>query len=208
MPFGNFIHPDLFAFFQKLDRSQFIDNEYKELAGYDTPLPIGFEQTISQPTLVLQMTTALDLTKECRVLEIGTGSGYQTAFLAEFAKEVYTVERITALSEQAEERLKILGYRNIHFKIDDGSDGWPEFAPYDRIIVTAAARKVPELLIKQLKPDGKMLIPVGEKGSQDLLFIEKETDGSVNTTILEKVIFVELKGDYGWEEGSSSLSSP
>ena len=201
--------PELNAFFQKLNRSQFIDNEYKELAAYDTPLPIGFEQTISQPTLVLQMTAALDVNKETRVLEIGTGSGYQTAFLAEFAKEVYTVERIAALSEKAEERLKNLGYRNIHFAINDGSNGWPKFAPYDRIMVTAAARNVPEPLLKQLKPRGKMLIPVGEKGSQNLLFLEKESTGSVNQTILEKVVFVELKGDYGWEDGSSSsLRSP
>lgn len=207
MPFSHSFRPDLYAFFQKLDRSQFIDNEYKQLAAYDTPLPIGFEQTISQPTLVLQMTTALDINQESRVLEIGTGSGYQTAFLAEFAKEVYTVERIAALSRKAEERLNILGYRNIFFQIDDGSDGWPEYAPYDRIIVTAAAREVPEPLLNQLKAGGKMLIPVGVRSSQDLLLLEKELTGSVNSTLLEKVIFVELKGDYGWEEGSSSLRS-
>jgi protein-L-isoaspartate(D-aspartate) O-methyltransferase len=201
-------HPELYAFFQKLDRSNFIDNEYKQLAEYDTPLPIGFEQTISQPTLVLQMTETLNLNKESRVLEIGTGSGYQTAFLAEFAKEVYTVERIAALSRKAEERLKLLGYGNIHFSVDNGSNGWAEFAPYDRIIVTAAAREVPDPLLEQLQPGGKLLIPVGEKGCQNLLLIEKDTTGSTETTILEKVIFVELKGDYGWENGPSFSPSP
>lgn len=200
-------HPELYNFFQKLDRSNFIDTEYKQLAEYDTPLPIGFEQTISQPTLVLQMTEILNLNKHNRVLEIGTGSGYQTAFLAEFAKEVYTVERIAALSRKAEERLKLLGYRNIHFLIDNGSNGWADYAPYDRIIVTAAARKIPDPLLEQLEPGGKLLIPVGEKGRQDLLLLQKELNGSVNTTVLEKVIFVELKGDYGWEDSPSSFSS-
>lgn len=189
---------ELYRFFQNLDRSYFIDNEYKELAGYDTPLPIGFEQTISQPTLVLQMTAFLSLNKEYQVLEIGTGSGYQTAFLAEFAQKVFTVERIAALSHHAEARLKKLGFINISFKIDDGSNGWAEFAPYDRIIVTAAARKVPDQLPEQLKPGGLMLIPVGEKGQQDLLLLEKNPAGSVNIKSLEKVTFVELKGEYGW----------
>lgn len=208
MPFIPHYHQELHDFFHQLDRSYFIGNEYKQLAGYDTPLPIGFEQTISQPTLVLQMTAALNLDKECRILEIGTGSGYQTAFLAEFAKEVYTVERIAALSRKAEERLKTLGYGNIHFMIDDGSNGWAEFAPYDRIMVTAAARKIPEPLLEQLKPGGIMVIPIGEKGRQDLLRIAKDITGSMNTTILDKVIFVELKGDYGWEGAPSSFCSP
>lgn len=208
MPFIPLDYPELYAFFQKLDRSYFIDNEYKQLAEYDTPLPIGFEQTISQPTLVMQMTAALKLSREHRILEIGTGTGYQTAFLAKFANEVYTVERIAALSRKAEERLKKLGYGNIYFTVDNGSNGWVEFAPYDRIMVTAAARKVPGPLLEQLKPGGIMLIPVGEKGRQDLLLIEKDTTGSTKTTILEKVTFVELKGDYGWEDGSFSSPSP
>jgi protein-L-isoaspartate(D-aspartate) O-methyltransferase len=192
-------YQDLLLFFQNLDRSFFIDNEYKELAGYDTPLPIGFEQTISQPTLVLQMTAALNLNKGLKVLEIGTGSGYQTVFLAEFAGEIYTVEKIAALSQKAEERLKSLGYQNISFKEGNGSEGWPEYAPYDRIIVTAAARKVPEPLSEQLKPGGLMLIPVGEKGQQDLLLLAKDESGLINTESLGKVVFVELKGEYGWD---------
>ena len=189
---------NLYDFFQNLDRSRFIDNEYQDLAGYDTPLPIGFEQTISQPTLVLQMTARLNLDRDLRVLEIGTGSGYQTAFLAEFAGEVYTVERIEALSEKARERLTTLGYRNIHFKIDNGSNGWPEFAPYDRIIVTAAAGQIPDPLVKQLSPGGIMLIPVGKPGGQDLTLIAKDNTGSMLTQSLGKVTFVELQGEYGW----------
>jgi protein-L-isoaspartate(D-aspartate) O-methyltransferase len=198
-------YQDLLRFFQNLDRSFFIDNEYKELAGYDTPLPIGFEQTISQPTLVLQMTAALNLNKSLKVLEIGTGSGYQTAFLAEFAGEVHTVEKIAALSRKAEERLKELGYNNINFIEGNGSEGRPENAPYDRIIVTAAARRIPEPLSEQLKPGGLMLIPVGERGQQELLLLTKAESGLVKTESLGKVVFVELKGDYGWE--NSQLES-
>ncbi|HEX3045439.1 MAG TPA: protein-L-isoaspartate(D-aspartate) O-methyltransferase [Bacillota bacterium] len=193
-------YSDLNFFFQNLDRSFFLDGEYQRLAGYDRPLPIGYEQTISQPTLVLQMTAYLNLTKNLKVLEIGTGSGYQTAFLAEFAGEVYTVERIAPLAEKARERLEKLGYRNIFFKVDNGSVGWEEFASYDRIIVTAAAGKLPEPLLVQLNPGGLLLIPVGERGCQDLLLLKKDESGLVIEESLGKVTFVELKGDYGWEK--------
>jgi len=189
----------LYEFFKKLDRSIFIDGEYKEYAHYDSALPIGHGQTISQPTLVYSMTAQLELDKDCRVLEIGTGSGYQTAFLAEFAKEVYTVERIEELSLRAQERLKALGYGNIRYKIGDGSEGWKEYAPFDRIIVTAAAGKIPDPLVEQLAPGGRMIIPVGNKGLQQLLLICKDDKGNVNTKHLENVIFVELKGKYGWD---------
>jgi protein-L-isoaspartate(D-aspartate) O-methyltransferase len=185
-------------FFLGLDRSLFLETEYKEFAGRDRPLPIGYGQTISQPSLVCQMTKLLDLHNGSKVLEIGTGSGYQTAFLAEFAAEVYTVERIAKLSVEAQDRLAKLGYENVQFKIDDGSEGWQEFAPYDRIIVTAGARKVPELLVKQLKPDGRMLIPVGKQMEQELLLIKKDQLGRVSQESVDRVIFVELKGGYGW----------
>ena len=187
------------VFFKRLDRSLFIDNEYKELADRDRPLPIGYGQTISQPTLVYQMTNLLDLNKNLTVLEIGTGSGYQTIFLAEFAAEVYTVERIAELSVKARERLAGLGYTNVRFKVGDGSVGWNEFAPYDRIIVTAGAGKIPEPLIDQLKVEGKMLIPVGGKGIQDLVLIQKDQMGKVNEELVDQVVFVELKGDFGWK---------
>ncbi|MCL6588953.1 MAG: protein-L-isoaspartate(D-aspartate) O-methyltransferase [Firmicutes bacterium] len=203
MPLASTNYQDLYGFFQNLDRSFFLEGQYRDMAGYDTPLPIGYEQTISQPTLVLQMTAYLNLAKDMKVLEIGTGSGYQTAFLAEFANEVYTVERIAPLGEKARERLEKLGYRNIHFKIDNGSNGWAEYAPYDRIIVTAAAGKVPDPLLEQLKPGGMMLIPVGEQGCQDLLLLKKDESGLVREESLGKVTFVELKGEYGW--GKESL---
>jgi protein-L-isoaspartate(D-aspartate) O-methyltransferase len=195
---------NLYFFFQNLDRSFFLDNEHRHLAGYDSPLPIGYEQTISQPTLVLQMTAYLNLTRDLKVLEIGTGSGYQTAFLAEFAGEVYTVERIAPLAEKARKRLEKLGYRNIHFKIDNGSVGWEEFAPYDRIIVTAAAGKLPDPLLAQLKPGGLLLIPVGERGCLDLLQLKKDESGLVTEKSLGKVTFVELKGEFGWEKSTET----
>jgi len=186
-------------FFNNLDRQFFIDNEYKQVAHHDRPLPIGFEQTISQPSLVLYMTLELDLDKSHKVLEIGTGSGYQTAFLAEFAGEVYTIERIAQLSKRAQEKLIELGYNNVKFKIGDGSEGWQEFAPFDRIIVTAGARELPQDLLDQLKQGGKMVIPVGKQGAQDLLLICKSEKGNISKESLGSVRFVEFKGKYGWK---------
>ncbi|MDO8686339.1 MAG: protein-L-isoaspartate(D-aspartate) O-methyltransferase, partial [Clostridiales bacterium] len=144
---------ELYKFYSNLDRSLFIDDEHsKPYAHYDSALPIEYGQTISQPSLVYSMTNYLDLKKTHHVLEIGTGSGYQTAFLSEFAAEVYTVERISKLAERAKERLQKLGYRNIHYKTGDGSEGWVGYSPYDRIIVTAAAGRIPLPLLKQLAP--------------------------------------------------------
>jgi len=186
-------------YFNNLNRSLFMDNENREFANCDRALPIGFGQTISQPSLVLEMTIQLDLNKKCRVLEIGTGSGYQTAFLAEFAAEVYTVELIKELSIKAQEKLNRLGYDNIFFKIADGSQGWQEFSPYDRIITTAAAARVPQFLLEQLKPGGKMIAPVGERGLQELLLIHKDEFSHVKQKSLGQVSFVEFKGEYGWK---------
>jgi protein-L-isoaspartate(D-aspartate) O-methyltransferase len=185
-------------FYQKLDRSFFIDNEYKECAYLDRPLPIGYGQTISQPSLVLEMTRMLDPDENSKVLEIGTGSGYQTALLAEFSGIVCTVERIEELSEKAKEKLDALGYTNILYKVGDGSEGWEEQGPYDRIIVTAAAEIMPDELIKQLKPEGIMIIPLGPRGIQELIFIKKDSAGNISTESLGKVIFVEMKGKYGF----------
>lgn len=190
---------ELYDFYMNLDRSLFINNEYKEYAHYDSALPIGHSQTISQPSLVYEMTSRLNLNKESKVLEVGTGSGYQTTFLAQFSKEVYTVERIDELSELAKERLKKLGYDNVRFKVGDGSKGWREYAPYDRIIVTAGAGKVPDELVDQLGIGGRMLIPVGKRHMQELILIERSNDGDVKMISLGDVMFVELKGDYGWE---------
>jgi protein-L-isoaspartate(D-aspartate) O-methyltransferase len=190
---------DLWEFFESLDRSVFMDEKYKEYSDCDEAFPIGFGQTISQPTLVFQMTSYLKLDNDVKVLEIGTGSGFQTAFLAEYAREVYTVEKIEELSNKARERLTRLGYKNVNFLVGDGSEGWPEHAPYDRIIVTAAAGEVPAPLLAQLKNDGIMIVPVGKKGWQKLMLITKGEHGEINEKSLDNVTFVELKGNYGWK---------
>lgn len=187
------------SYFLSLDRSLFLEGHYKKLAEMNSPLPIGFGQTISQPTLVLMMTYILDPDNECRVLEIGTGSGYQTALLSAFSKEVYTIERIPELSEKAKDRLDEMGYKNIVFKVGDGSLGWKEHAPYDRIMVTAAASKVPDELLFQLKKGGKMLIPIGPENLQELMLIRKNQDETVEMETVEWVRFVEMKGKYGWD---------
>lgn len=191
---------ELMGLFRKLDRALFLDSEYKEYAALDRPLPIGMGQTISQPSLVLEMTALLQPDESCRVLEIGTGSGYQTALLALAAGEVYTVERIPELSAKAQNRLNSIGLMNVHFHVGDGSEGWPEFAPYDRVIVTAGAGTMPETLIGQLKPGGIAVAPVGPKGVQQLLRITKDEDGKVHTESMGAVTFVELVGRYGWEQ--------
>lgn len=197
---------ELVKYYQKFDRAFFIDNENKAWASLDEALPIGYGQTISQPSLVLAMTATLDPEPGSRVLEIGTGSGYQTALLARFSGEVYTVERIAALSLRARERLDQLGFSNIIFQVGDGSFGWSEFAPYDRIMVTAAAGHVPNELVDQLSPDGRMIIPVGPPGCQDLLLITKDQSGAIRRQVIEKVVFVELKGRYGWSAPDPEIS--
>lgn len=186
---------EITAYFEKMDRSFFMDVN-KEFAGLDEALPIGYEQTISQPSLVLEMTVALDLRPDSKVLEIGTGSGFQTALLAEFSKTVYTVERIEALHVRAKERLAEAGFANIMFHLGDGSLGWREHAPYDRIMVTAAASDVPSELVGQLANNGKMIIPVGGPLAQELRLIAKDGHGELSSTVLNKVIFVRLKGKY------------
>jgi len=194
---------ELLNFFKSLNRAFFIDNEYESMAQEDLPLPIGYDQTISQPSLVFDMTVMLDVENAESVLEIGTGSGYQTAFLAKFAKKVYTVELIEELSRKAQERLKELGFGNIRFKIGDGSEGWKEYAPYDRIIVTAGSRVIPDELVEQLKNGGKMVIPVGNEYEQELLLIEKDLVGKLSITPKYRVRFVEFKGKYGWRQDNA-----
>ncbi|MFS0576303.1 protein-L-isoaspartate(D-aspartate) O-methyltransferase [Sporosarcina sp. 179-K 3D1 HS] len=183
------------TYLRQMDRSFYMD-ELKEFASYDEPIPIGHEQTISQPSLVLDMTLALDLQRDSKVLEIGTGSGFQTAVLAAFAETVYTIERIEALHSRAKERLHEAGFSNIHFKLDDGSVGWPENATYDRIMVTAAAVEVPAELLEQLAPNGKMVIPVGTSFLQELLLITKDAKGNIQKEVIDQVRFVPLKGKY------------
>ncbi|MDS9471391.1 protein-L-isoaspartate(D-aspartate) O-methyltransferase [Sporosarcina pasteurii] len=185
----------MITYFKKLDRSFFMDS-LKEFAHMDEAVPIGHEQTISQPSLVLNMTLSLDLQPHSKVLELGTGSGYQTALLAAFSESVYTIERIKPLYEQAKERLKEIGFSNIHFKFDDGSMGWIEHAPYDRIMVTAATSEIPRELLEQLALSGKMIIPVGTPVLQKLLLIEKDEYGKIYQEVLDHVRFVPLKGKY------------
>jgi protein-L-isoaspartate(D-aspartate) O-methyltransferase len=186
----------LLQFYTSLDRSLFLDTQYKDLAKLDRPLPIGLGQTISQPSLVLYMTEQLRLEKTHKVLEIGTGSGYQSAFLAEFCSELYTVELLSELQKQAKERLLGLGYQNIHYKVGDGSLGWAEHAPYDRIMVTAAPKRMPLQLIEQLAPGGIMILPVGPLGWQELIRVAKDERGEVHQSKLLDVAFVQLVGEY------------
>ena len=186
---------DITAYFRSLDRRSFMDRHQQD-AGRDEALPIGYGQTISQPSLVLEMTVALGLEDHHKVLEIGTGSGFQTALLAAFSTEVYTVENIPQLAESAKRRLEVKGFENISFLLGDGSLGWPEHAPYDRIIVTAAASDIPKELVDQLADGGRMIIPVGSQYSQDLLAIDKSIHGKLEKTTLEAVRFVPLKGKY------------
>ncbi|MCX8160059.1 MAG: protein-L-isoaspartate(D-aspartate) O-methyltransferase [Candidatus Saccharicenans sp.] len=159
----------------RVPRHLFVPEQMKELAYGDEPLPIGEGQTISQPYIVAYMTEALKLHGRERVLEIGTGSGYQTAVLAEIVKEVYTVELIPELSDRARAVLEKLGYQNIHFRVGDGTLGWPEHAPYDAVLVSAAPASVPPTLVEQLKVGGKMVIPVGTDFQELVLVTRTET---------------------------------
>ncbi len=185
--------PAVLEAMKKVPRHLFVPPEYLDSAYHDGPLPIGYEQTISQPYVVASMTEELRLQPENRVLEIGTGCGYQTAVLAEIACEVFTIEIIPQLAEKAKKLLDKLGYKNIYFRHSDGSTGWPEKAPFDAIIVTAAAPRIPPAFIQQLKYGGRMVIPVekGVFGSQDLILIIKDYD-RIKETSLYPVRFVPL----------------
>ncbi len=159
-----------------VERKEFIARKLHHLAYTDSPLPIGHSQTISQPFIVAFMTEAAKLDKNSKVLEIGTGSGYQAAILAELANEVYTIEIVKPLSESAKNTLQKLEYSNIYFRTGDGYNGWPEEAPFDTIIVTAAPKEIPEILITQLKEGGRLIIPVGTV-NQELFCIIRTKDG-------------------------------
>jgi len=189
---------ELETYFHSLDRSFFVEDDMKKYAHLDVPLPIGFGQTISQPSLVLEMTRLLAPEKDSRVLEIGTGSGFQTAILAKMSGKVYTVERIEKLMEKAKKRLEALKFSNIYYKVGDGSMGWQEYAPFDRIMVTAAASVLPDELVNQLAVNGRMVIPIGPSSLQELKLITKTDDGDIDIKTVGMVRFVEFKGKYGW----------
>lgn len=185
--------------FRKVPRHKFVSRQLQKNAYDDNPLSIGCGQTISQPYMVALMTECLELKGNEKVLEVGTGCGYQTAILAEIAKEVYSVERIEELAKGAKEKLDSLGYKNIKIKIDDGTLGWKEFAPFDAIIVTAGSPNIPKELFGQLTKSGKMAIPVGNTFSQMLTLVEKENN-KMKTKDLCPCVFVPLIGKEGWNK--------
>jgi protein-L-isoaspartate(D-aspartate) O-methyltransferase len=186
---------------ERIPRHEFVPAEFRDRAYEDAPLPIGEGQTISQPYIVAAMTAALRLEGNERVLEIGTGFGYQAAVLACLAREVFTVEFRADLATEATERLGRLGFTNVHVHCGDGTLGLREFAPYDAILVAAAAPSVPAPLLEQLANGGRMILPVGGVENQELRLIERNGD-MLRTTTLEPCRFVPLLGAYGWKDTS------
>lgn len=187
--------------FRAVPRHEFVNPSYRDQAYNDRALPTQGGQTISQPFMVASMTEKLDVEPGNRVLEVGTGSGYQTAVLLELGAQVHTVERNGELSERARRRLRELGYdRNVRFRTGDGSKGWPDYAPYDRILVTAGAPSVPEPLKEQAAPDARIVIPVGSKSRQELLVLSRQGGGEWSEQRHIGCVFVPLTGAEGWEE--------
>lgn len=184
--------------FLEVPRHKFVEEYLKYKAYDDYPLSIGYGQTISQPYMVALMTEAINPQPAERILEIGTGSGYQAAILSRLCSAVYTIERISALASRARKALDDLGYFNVHIRLGDGTMGLPQDAPYDGIIVTAGAPHVPESLIGQLREDGRLIIPIGDEGIQDLKRIIRTKDG-VKEESLGGCRFVKLIGKNGWQ---------
>jgi protein-L-isoaspartate(D-aspartate) O-methyltransferase len=193
MPRG--IHDErVVAAMAKVPREEFVPPEVRAASYTDQPLPIGYGQTISQPFIVAFMTEQLRPSSKNRVLEIGTGSGYQAAVLGELVAEVYSIEIVESLVKSAETTLQRLGYKNVHVKAGDGYKGWPEFAPFDVIIVTCAPDHIPQPLTEQLKEGGRMIIPVGPAGVQQLYLLEKR-NGQLQQSAVELVRFVPMTGE-------------
>ena len=191
--------PLVLAALRKVPRHLFVSEALRDQAYGDFPLPIGEQQTISQPFIVAEMTQALELGKDDRVLEIGTGSGYQAAILAEIAYRVYTIERIRSLFLQARKLLDELKYHNIVMRCADGTFGWEDESPFDAIIVTAGAPAIPELLIDQLAEGGRLVVPVGNQHAQELIKILRDRKG-IHQINLGGCRFVKLVGKHGWRE--------
>jgi protein-L-isoaspartate(D-aspartate) O-methyltransferase len=190
--------PRVIAAMQKIPRHLFVEEALQNQAYTDHPLPIGEKQTISQPYIVALMTEALELKGTEKVLEIGAGSGYQTAILAELAQKVFSIERIRSLAIKARKLLFELGYFNVEIKIFDGTYGWVEEGPFDAIIVTAGGPEIPQPLLDQLAVGGRLVIPVGDAYVQDLIRLRKKEDG-IHKEDLGGCRFVKLIGKYGWE---------
>ena len=193
--------PRVLSAMERVPREEFIPTEMSDLAYADRPLPIGNGQTISQPLIVGMMLEALELGGEERVLEVGTGSGYQAALLGELARDVYSVEVVPELANHARELLDRLGYRNVRVVYADGSSGWPDAAPYDAIIVAAGAPRIPPPLTTQLAEGGRLVIPVGDEWGQNLLRVRRR-DGELSTEALAGCAFVPLVGEHGWRTHS------
>ncbi|MBI3329018.1 MAG: protein-L-isoaspartate(D-aspartate) O-methyltransferase [Nitrospinae bacterium] len=187
---------------REIPRYRFVPGRHRSAAYEDMPLPIGHDQTISQPLMVAVMTEALRLHGDERILEIGTGSGYQAAILAQLAAVVFTVERVPELAAQARAILGMLGIMHVHILVGDGTLGLPEHAPYDAIIVTAGAPKVPEVLIAQLKVGGRLVVPVGNRLEQTLVRVTK-TSSAIQTEHLGGCRFVPLLGEHGWQSADA-----
>ncbi len=189
------LDPRVLAALGRVPREEFVPEHLRDLAYLNRPLPIGYEQTISQPYIVAIMTDLLQIPRAGRVLEIGTGSGYQAAVLGEICAAVYGVEIVVPLAEHAAATLARLGYTNVHVRAGNGFDGWPEHAPYDAVIVTAATPHVPPPLVEQLKPGGRMIVPLErDLGAQDLVLITKDADGRLRDEDILPVRFVPLTG--------------
>lgn len=191
--------PRIVNVFSQIRREEFVPEAYQSQAYSDGPLPIGLGQTISQPYIVALMTQKLQVDEKCEILEIGTGSGYQTAILAKLAKRVYTIDRFNELSESAQAVLGRLDITNVEFYIGDGSCGWPGKKHFDRIIITATVPTIPEPLIKQLKEGGLIVGPVGSGWAQQLVTCEKKK-GKITQKAFCEVRFVKLIGEYGFKE--------
>ncbi len=191
--------PSVLEAMGKVPRHLFVDEALRDQAYNDHPLPIGEKQTISQPYIVALMTESLGLSGKEKVLEIGTGSGYQTAVLAELANRVFSIERHPALAYRANQILQKLGYTNIIIRVGDGSLGWPDDSPFDGAIVTAGTPKIPQPLVDQLSMGGRLIVPVGDRLSQDLYKVERTPEG-IHKTNLGGVRFVDLVGKWGWNE--------
>jgi protein-L-isoaspartate(D-aspartate) O-methyltransferase len=192
---GRGIHEEsVLAAMGKVPREEFVPGAARDFSYTDQPLPIGYSQTISQPYVVAFMTEQLQLKRDDRVLEVGTGSGYQAAILAELAKDVYSIEIVEPLAKSAEATLQRLGYKNVRVKAGDGYKGWPEFAPFSAIIVTCAPDHVPQPLVDQLKEGGRMIIPVGPREEQELYLSEKK-NGQLEQRAVLPVRFVPMVGE-------------